>query len=90
MRKLLIILLVWVVLLGSVGMAMDNSGPEVEGTVEVRVDNGDTLWTFIQDIDGRENFDGHDIISTIRELNDIEPTDHLQEGQVITIPKEVK
>jgi len=60
--------------------------PEYDDLVEHRVSEGDTLWNYINHIDGRENFNGHQLIELVKEINNIP---ELYPGMVISIPKEV-
>ena len=76
---LILIALVFVMLPGE-------NTPEYDDLVEYRVSEGDTLWNYINMIDGRENFNGHQLISLVKEINDIP---ELYPGMVISVPKEV-
>ena len=91
-KKMIVVVLVVGMLLGGFvvdGMVTEDAVQVVE-TQEVTVNPGDTLWDYVQLVEGREYTNGHALVDQIRELNDIDPSDHLMPGQRLTIPKEVK
>jgi len=92
MKKLVVLLLL--ALLVFTGFVVNGNlqpdGIEVVGTTTARVGSGDTIWSFVNEVDGRENYNGHQLVELIRRMNDLEPADHLHAGHTITIPKEVK
>lgn len=70
-------------------LALSPPQVEVVETQTVTVERGDTLWTYLSRIDGREKYDGHQIINLIQNMNGLESLT-LTPGQTITIPREVK
>ena len=92
MKKLVFLLLIVSVLFtGFVVIGnLQSGGIEVVNTTTARVGSGDTIWSFVNEVDGREDYNGHQLVELIRRMNDLEPADHLHVGHTITIPKEVK
>ena len=89
MKKFFIVVLL-LALLVVVNANLQSGGIEVVDTTTVRIGSGDTIWSFVNEVDGRDNYNGHQLVELIRSMNDLEPADHLHVGHTITIPKEVK
>jgi len=87
MKELLVCVLILTVGTGAV-MALTPQ-MEITATEQVIVAPGDTLWSFISSIDGREKYDGQEIVNAIQDMNDMDSV-ALTPGETITIPKEVK
>ena len=92
MKKFIVILLLALLVFTGfvVNVNLQSGGIEVVDTTTVRIGPGDTIWSYINEVDGREHYNGHKLVQLIRRMNDLEPADHLHAGKKITIPKEVK
>ena len=92
MKKFIVVLLLAFLLFTGfvVNGNVQPDGIEVVDTTTVRIGSGDTIWSFVNEVDGREDYNGHQLVELIRGMNDLEPADHLHAGHTITIPKEVK
>lgn len=59
-------------------------------TVEYTIDSPNGLWTSINKVENRHEFDGHQLIHLVRDINDLEPSEHIYPGQVIEVPVRVE
>jgi len=65
---------------------VNGNGIEVRDTFTVTVQGGDTIWKFVNMVEYRELYNGHQIVAVIRDLNDLDPKDHLRAGQQLILP----
>ncbi len=86
MKKLLIVLLAGMFCAGAVFASPQE--PQSVGEQTFTAASGDTLWTAMERIEGREKFDGHQIINLIQNMNDMDGVD-IKPGQEIILPEEV-
>jgi len=84
MREVIVIVLTIGLMLGVVGLAINVvGGIEYEDTIEITVEDGDTLWSIASKINnGRYNM--NELIYEIKDINNIDANINI--GDVIKVP----
>ena len=92
MKKLLMVLMVIILILVSVSLVNSLSYELTYNdneTIEYTIDSPNGLWTSINKIENRHEFDGHQLIELVRDINDLKPSENIYPGQVIEVPVRV-
>lgn len=84
MKELVVGVLVIVLMLGITGFVINLGGIEYEDTVEITVEEGDTLWSIASDINPEGKYNMNEITYHIKEINNIDS--NISAGDVIEVP----
>lgn len=84
MKELVVGVLVIVLMLGITGFVINLGGIEYEDTVEITVEEGDTLWSIASDINPEGKYNMNEITYHIKEINNIDSS--ISAGDVIEVP----
>jgi len=90
MKNIIILIVMVSLLFGLGGIVYESMSYEIgfNDTVQFTVGPNDTIWEALNTIKGRENIDGHMLVSLIKEMNNLENS-MLRVGQTLIIPEEV-